>query len=218
MSQIHVEAVTIPGEDARDPRFWTATKRNRYAWTITVMMLLHMMLSWADKAVLGLAAMPIMRDLNITPEQFGLVGSGMFLTFGLAQLFAAPIANRLPTRWILLVLCLMWSVAQVPILLFATLPALWLSRLLLGAGEGPLAPVMMHGLFKWFPAKRGALPTSIASAGVTLGTVAFAPVLMWMITTFGWRSAFIAVAVIGVVWSIMWLIIGKEGPYTSRQA
>ena len=40
----------------------------------------------------------------------------------------------------LLVLCLLWSVAQVPILLFASLPSLWASRLLLGAGEGPLAP------------------------------------------------------------------------------
>ena len=143
---------------------------------MTFSLLFLMMLSWADKAVLGIAAVPLMKQLGITPEQFGLVGSAMFLTFGVAQIVAAPIANKVSSKWILLVLCLLWSVAQVPILLFASLPALWASRLLLGAGEGPLAPVLMHGIYKWFPEKKGATPAALASSGVTLGIVAFAPV------------------------------------------
>ena len=176
-----------------------------------------MMLSWADKAVLGIAAVPLMRDLGITPEQFGLVSSAMFLTFVVIQFVAAPIANKIPTKWILLVLCLTWSVAQMPILIFATLPALWLSRLLLGAGEGPLAPVMMHSIYKWFPEKKGATPAAVASSGVTLGVVAFAPVLAWVVGAFSWQTAFAMLAVLGLIWSIFWVITGKEGPYTSRQ-
>ncbi|MBD7996481.1 MFS transporter [Arthrobacter sp. Sa2CUA1] len=176
-----------------------------------------MMLSWADKAVLGIAAVPLMRDLGITPEQFGLVSSAMFLTFVIIQFVAAPIANKIPTKWILLVLCLTWSVAQLPILIFASLPALWISRLLLGAGEGPLAPVMMHSIYKWFPEKKGATPAAVASSGVTLGVVAFAPVLAWVVGAFGWQTAFATLAIIGLVWSVFWVITGKEGPYTSRQ-
>ncbi|MBD8043391.1 MFS transporter [Arthrobacter sp. Sa2BUA2] len=176
-----------------------------------------MMLSWADKAVLGIAAVPLMRDLGITPEQFGLVSSAMFLTFVVIQFVAAPLANKIPTKWILLVLCLTWSVAQLPILILASLPALWISRLLLGAGEGPLAPVMMHSIYKWFPEKKGATPAAVASSGVTLGVVAFAPVLAWVVGAFGWQTAFATLAIIGLVWSVFWVITGKEGPYTSRQ-
>lgn len=208
-----------PGSAAsRDPKNWSRNKRNRYGWFITFSLLFLMMLSWADKAVLGIAAVPIMRDLGITPEQFGLVGSAMFLTFGIAQLVAAPIANKVSSKWILLVLCLLWSVAQVPILLFASLPALWASRLLLGAGEGPLAPVLMHGVYKWFPEKKGATPAALASSGVTLGIVAFAPVLAWVIGQFGWQTAFAVLAIVGLVWSVFWVIAGKEGPYSSRKA
>ncbi|TJY64104.1 MFS transporter [Arthrobacter sp. CAU 1506] len=203
---------------SKDPSTWSYEKRRRYGWSITLSLLVLMMLSWADKAVLGLAAVPIMRDLNITPEAFGLVSSAMFLTFGLAQLFAAPLANKVQSRWILLVLCLLWSIAQVPVIVFASLPALLASRLLLGAGEGPLAPVMVHGIYKWFPEKKGATPAALASTGVTLGIVAFAPVLAWVIGTYSWRTAFVLLAVIGLVFAIYWLIVGKEGPYTSRAA
>ena len=107
---------------SRDPRTWSPAKRNRYGWFITCSLLFLMMLSWADKAVLGIAAVPLMKQLGITPEQFGLVGSAMFLTFGVAQIVAAPIANKVSSKWILLVLCLLWSLAQAPILLFAHCP------------------------------------------------------------------------------------------------
>lgn len=218
MSETPLTGLTPDAAASRDPRNWSRAKRNRYGWFMTFSLLFLMMLSWADKAVLGIAAVPIMKELGITPEQFGLVGSAMFLTFGIAQIVAAPIANKVSSKWILLVLCLLWSVAQVPILLFASLPALWASRLLLGAGEGPLAPVLMHGIYKWFPEKKGATPAALASSGVTLGIVAFAPVLAWVIGQFGWQTAFALLAIVGLVWSVFWVIVGKEGPYTSRKA
>ncbi|GAA4105790.1 MFS transporter [Enteractinococcus coprophilus] len=201
-----------------DPATWSARRRKRYGWLITVMLLILMMISWADKAILGIVAMPLMEDLNISEAQFGLLGSAVFMLFGIAQLVAAPIANRVQAKWILLILCVIWSIAQVPVIIFASLPALWLSRLLLGAGEGPLAPITMHAVYKWFPAAKGATPAALASAGVTLGIVAFAPVLAWITASFGWKSAFIFVALIGVVWAAIWLFIGKEGPYTSVKA
>ena len=163
------------------------------------MLLVLMMISWADKAILGIVAVPIMNDLGLTPQQFGLLGSAVFILFGVAQLVAAPIANRVKAKWILLVLCLIWSVAQVPIFVFASLPALWFSRLLLGAGEGPLAPISMHATYKWFPAAKGATPAAVTSSGVTLGIVAFAPVLAWVAAEFGWKATFIFLALIGAL-------------------
>ncbi|MCG2623182.1 MFS transporter [Arthrobacter sp. I2-34] len=204
--------------DPADPAHWEARRRARRGWIITVFLLILMMISWADKAILGIVAVPLMKALGITPEQFGLLGSAVFVLFGVAQLVAAPIANRISSKWILLVLCLVWSVAQVPIFVFASLPALWASRLLLGAGEGPLAPITMHAVYKWFPSSKSATPAALASAGVTLGIVVFAPVLAWIAAEFGWKSTFVFLAFIGVVWAAAWYFIGKEGPYTSLRA
>ncbi|NKX52151.1 MFS transporter, partial [Arthrobacter deserti] len=85
-----------------------ARRRTRRGWTITVFLLVLMMISWADKAILGIVAVPLLKALGITPEQFGPLGSAVFMLFGVAQLVAAPIANRISSKWILLVLCLVW--------------------------------------------------------------------------------------------------------------
>jgi MFS family permease len=217
-AQPQLSTTTAGTADPQDPARWTARRRSRYGWTITAMLLVLMMVSWADKAILGIVAVPLMADLGLTPEQFGLLGSAVFFLFGIAQLVSAPLANRVKSKWFLLVLCLIWSVAQVPIFVFASLPALWFSRVLLGAGEGPLAPISMHATYKWFPAAKGATPAAVVSSGVTLGIVAFAPVLAWIAADFGWKTTFVFLALIGVVWAAVWIILGKEGPYTSARA
>lgn len=47
----------------------------RKAWTTVVLVFLFMLINFADKAVIGLAAGPIIKDLHLTNEQFGQIGS-----------------------------------------------------------------------------------------------------------------------------------------------
>ena len=54
------------------------------AWGMTALIFLFMFINFADKAVLGLAAQPLMADLKLSPEQFGLIGSAFFLLFPLS--------------------------------------------------------------------------------------------------------------------------------------
>lgn len=51
-----------------------------YGWVIGALLLLFMMLNFADKTVLGLSASSIMRDLHISPVQFGMISSAFFRT------------------------------------------------------------------------------------------------------------------------------------------
>ena len=44
------------------------------AWGITALLFSFMLINFADKTVVGLAAVPIMRDLDLTPRQFGFLG------------------------------------------------------------------------------------------------------------------------------------------------
>lgn len=41
----------------------------------TVLMLFFMFVNFGDKAVLGLTAVPMMKELNLTPKEFGLIAS-----------------------------------------------------------------------------------------------------------------------------------------------
>jgi hypothetical protein len=45
------------------------------AWKITFLLFLFMLVNFADKIVVGLAGVPIMTELKLEPESFGLLGS-----------------------------------------------------------------------------------------------------------------------------------------------
>src|SRR3981081_3198097 len=54
------------------------------AWGMTALIFLFMFINFADKAVLGLAAQPLMAELKLSPEQFGLIGSAVLFPFALS--------------------------------------------------------------------------------------------------------------------------------------
>ncbi|MCX4675306.1 MFS transporter [Streptomyces sp. NBC_01433] len=185
----------------------------RRAWLVTAMIVAFMVVNFADKSVLGLAAVPIMDELHISNSAYGLISSSFFLLFSLSGLIVGFFSSRITSRTLLFAMAMLWAVAQLPVLVVATVPTLVAGRLLLGAAEGPAASMSMHALYKWFPPERRGLPSALQIGGAALGTLIAAPVLTWLITGFGWRSAFAALAVTSVVWSVIWWRVGHDGPY-----
>jgi hypothetical protein len=96
-----------------------------------------MLVNFADKIVVGLAGGPIMDELKITPQQFGDLGSSSFYLFSASAIIVGFIVNRVPTRWVLLVMGLVWALAQFPMVGTVGLTTLFMCRIILGAGEGP---------------------------------------------------------------------------------
>ena len=107
---------------------------------------LHADQFFTDKAVLGLAAVPIMQDLGLTPKQFGLVGSSFFFLFSLSAILVGFVANRVAARLVILALALSWALVQFPMAGAVGLATLLACRILLGAGEGPAFSVAVHAL------------------------------------------------------------------------
>jgi MFS family permease len=188
----------------------------RRAWIILAMVVLFMMINFGDKAVIGLAAVAIMRDLHLTNTQFGQIGSAFFLLFSIAAGIVGFVANRVPTKAVLAAMALLWALTQLPMLGMVSLETLLLSRIVLGAGEGPAFPVALHAVYKWFPDSRRAFPTSFASIGGPLGIALLSPVLTWIIVSYSWHAAFGFLGIAGLIWVAAWLVIGKEGPLVAH--
>ncbi|WP_432181562.1 MFS transporter [Streptomyces sp. NBC_00063] len=188
------------------------------AWAVTAMLVALMMINFADKSVLGLAAGPLSRELGLTASEYGRVASAFYLLFSVSAVVTGFLATRLRSTVILGVLAALWSIAVAPVLVFASLPALYAGRVLLGAAEGPTAPLVVHGVQKWFLPRDRSLPVGLTQLGGSLGIIVVAPPLGWLIEHHGWRSAFVAVAVAGLVWLAGWLVIGREGPHATYRA
>jgi len=189
----------------------------RKAWVIVGMMVLFMLINFADKSVIGLSAGPIIGDLHLSNEQFGQIGSAFFLLFSVSAAMVGFLVNRISTKTVLSVMALVWALTQLPMLGVVSLPTLLASRIVLGAGEGPAFPVALHAVYKWFPNEKRSFPTGFVSIGGPLGIALAAPLLTWIILTYSWHAAFGFLGAAGFVWVVAWLIIGEEGPLDAHQ-
>ncbi|MHC5261693.1 MFS transporter [Streptomyces sp. UC4497] len=190
----------------------TAVPSARRAWTVTALLVVFMMVNFADKSVLGLAADEIRADLHLSATQFGLANSAFFLLFSVAAIVVGMAADRVSPKLLLLVMAVLWSVAQVPAAIGGGLAVLIGSRVFLGAAEGPAFPVAQQATLSWFPNDKRNLPGALITIGITLGVIISSPSLSWTIQHHGWRSALWVLAGIGVVWAALWALFGADSP------
>src|SRR6476620_7745029 len=121
-SSIAQEAAESAGRASRAPR-------PVMAWVITAMLVLFTVINWADKALFGLVAQPVAKELGLTASQIGLMGSAFFFLFSITGLTVGFIANRVRVKWVLFALAALWSVAQLPVLVSASAATLLFSRI-----------------------------------------------------------------------------------------
>ena len=193
-----------------------AAAPGRRAYTVLVMLFLFQTLNFFDKLVFGLSAVPLMKELNITPREYGLIGSAFFLLYSLSGVLVGLfVTGRYRTKWVLVVLALIWTASQLPMLVTGSLLVVALCRLLLGIGEGPGLPSALHAAYDWFPKDRRSLPSAVVLQGISAGFLIGSPLLTYVITTYGWRMGFATCAALGLTWMIAWSFLGGEGPYAA---
>ena len=159
------------------------------------MLVLLALVNWGDKAVLGLVAVPLMKDLGIGPAEYGLLASSLYFLFSASAVTAGFLANRIATKWLLFGMVVIWSICQFSIWLAPTFAMVLISRILLGFGEGPSAGLSFHAAAKWFRDEERNMPIALQNVGAFGGIAVAAPGVTYVATTWGWHWAFFAVGV-----------------------
>ncbi|MBO1329825.1 MFS transporter [Streptomyces sp. VRA16 Mangrove soil] len=196
-----------------DPTHGDTPSRAR-AWSMTVFVFLFLFLAFANKAALGLVADPLSHDLGLSYAEFGLIVGSSYFLFAAGTLAAGLASTRIPVRRLLLVCATAWAVTQAPMTLPLGIGGLMACRMLLGASLGP-GPALAGGLtYSWFPPQGRAFPGGIVMAGTSLGVAVSSPVLAWATVAHGWRAVFTLLSLASAGWALLWLIVGREGPFS----
>ena len=150
--------------------------------------------------ILGILAGSIKKDLGLTDSQLGLMGGLAFALFytGLG-IPIAWLADRWSRTWIMTVALALWSAFTALCGLAGGFWQLFLCRMGVGVGEaGGVAPAYSL-VADYFPPHQRARALAAFAFGIPLGTAAGTLVGGLLAATYGWRTAFIAVGLLGVV-------------------
>jgi len=190
----------------------TRSALTRRAWMITGLLVVFMLINFADKSVIAFAGVQIQKDLGLTPQQFGMIQSSFFWLFAAGALFFGWLSSKVRIRWLLAGLMLLWVATMVPLTGTVTFGVLVACRLVLGFAEGPAFALANHAVHSWFPPEKRALPSSFVTAGSSLGVLIAAPVLTWIIVRWDWHAAFYLLITVGLVWVVAWILLGRGAP------
>lgn len=180
---------------------------------VVALLMTVVIISVLDKTIFAFAGPQIIDELKLTPAQFGFISSAFFFLYSISGVLVGFLANHMPSRWILSGMALVWMTAQLLAALSTSFFTLLASRILLGAGCGPGTAVTQHACFKWYTSRERVLPAALIQVAIMLGAIAGAVALPKLIEQYGWRTGYVLLAGVGLVWLLLWQRYGREGQH-----
>ena len=169
-------------------------------------------LSYIQRVAISQAAGPISHDLHLDKAAMGLVFGAFGLSYALFELPMGLLGDRLGVRRVLIQIVLAWSTFTALTGAAWNLASLYVIRFLFGAGEAGCFPNLTRMLSVWLPARERVTAQSLMWACTRWGGAATPPIVLAVVTLFGWRWAFVAFALLGVVWCAIFALWFKNDP------
>jgi sugar phosphate permease len=90
-------------------------------------------------------------------------------------------------------------------------------RIVFGLAESPINSLTTKMVRTWFPRDEvGTAMGATLPGGSQIGAAVAGPVIGIAAATFGWRASFVVVMIVGVVWTLIWMLLVTDRPSQSR--
>ncbi len=196
-----------------------------YRFYVLAVLILIYMLNFLDRQIIGILAAPLKKEFGLSDTQFGLLGGIAFASvYSTLAIPLAWLADRFSRVWIMTGALAVWSGFTALCGFAGSFTQLFLCRMGVGVGEaGGVAPAYSL-IADYFPPHQRARALAGFAFGIPLGTAAGTLVGGLVAVQYGWRTAFIAVGLLGLlVAPVLRLTIrnpkrgGTDAPRTPEQ-
>ena len=169
-------------------------------------------LSYVQRVAISQAAGPISHDLHLNKAEMGLIFGAFGLSYAIFELPMGLLGDKIGVRRVLLQIVTAWSIFTALTGAAWSVVSLWVTRFLFGAGEAGCFPNLTRMLSVWLPKRERLTAQSLMWACTRWGGAATPPIVLGAIALFGWRWAFVALAALGVIWSLIFFAWFKDDP------
>jgi ACS family hexuronate transporter-like MFS transporter len=185
-------------------------------WWILGLLFISTVLNYVDRQTLSVLAPTIQRDLHLSNSDYSTIVQVFLLAYTVAYLMVGRVTDWLGTRWSMALFLGWWSIANMLTGLANSLRGLGFCRFLLGLGEAGNYTAAPKAVGEWFEPRERGLAVGIYTAGAMVGATIAPPLIAWLGTSYGWRTAFLATGAVGLVWLLPWLLVYRTGPLAAR--
>ncbi len=185
-------------------------------WWIIGLIGLATVINYIDRSAINIMWPYIYKEFGIADvdnkNALALITTFFMIAYAIGQTATGKMMDAIGTRLGMVVSIVGWSVSIALHSVARSLLSFNIFRAMLGISEAGAWPGATKSNAEWFPAKERAIAQGIFGAGASLGSVVAAPAIAAFYLRFGWRTTFVFIALLGLVWIVPWLIINKATP------
>ncbi|MCS7314177.1 MAG: MFS transporter [Bryobacterales bacterium] len=173
-------------------------------WWLAALLVAAMILAYAQRGAISVAAPFLMKDTGLTPAGMGLLLSAFFWAYSFLQVPAGWLVDRLGVRRAYAAGFAFWSLASAATAYATNLLSLIVVRVMLGVGQAVAFPASARAVANWFqPRERGSV-TAAYLTGVRLGQALVSAVGGLFLASRGWKAFFLWTGLLPMIWLLPW--------------
>lgn len=177
-------------------------------WVVLALLVLVYAVSAADRQLISVLAEPIRQDLGLTDTQLGLLSGMLFAVF--YTFFGMPLgwlADRVNRFRLIAAICVFWSGCTAVTGFTVNFVQIALARVGVAMGESGASPASYSLISDHFPPERRATAFGIYSIGFPMGAAIGTALAAWIAAHYGWRAAFVVMAVPGLLFAAILMVM-----------
>jgi ACS family glucarate transporter-like MFS transporter len=184
---------------------------SRTRWSILAILFIVTTINYADRASISIAGPEIRKALGLSPVEMGFVFSAFAWSYVMAQLPGGWLLDRFGSKITYFFSIFLWSLftmltGAVGFMTgAAAVGTLFALRFVVGAAEAPSFPGNSRITSAWFPTHERGLASALFNSAQYFATVLFAPIMGWLVHSYGWQSVFVVMGALGIVMAFVWL-------------
>ncbi len=176
-----------------------------FRWIICAMLFAATSINYMDRQVIGLLKPTLQHSMGLTEINYGYIVAAFQVAYAVGLMVAGRLVDRLGTRAGYALFIGVWSLAGMGHALARCALGFGIARFFLGLGEAGNFPAAVKTVADWFPQSERSLATGIFNSGANVGAVVAPAIIPWITLHFGWRVAFLATGLFGILWMAWWL-------------
>ncbi|HXW49899.1 MAG TPA: MFS transporter [Xanthobacteraceae bacterium] len=185
---------------------------SRGRWYVLLMISVMYLITYLDRVNISTAAPLISKEFGFDKITMGVIFSAFVWAYAMFQVPGGWLSDRLGARGVLTGIVTYWSVMTAATAAAFSSVSFIVVRFLFGVGEAGAFPGATRAMQLWYPQSERGLVQGVTHSASRLGAAIAPPLVVLIMTQFGWRTVFLICGAVGLLWSLWWGLTYRNFP------
>src|ERR1700756_1474738 len=187
----------------------TSTRPSRGRWYVLLMISAMYLITYLDRVNISTAAPLISSEYGFDKITMGFIFSAFVWAYAIFQVPGGWLSDRFGARGVLGGVVTYWSIMTAAPFISVSFIVV---RFLFGVGEAGAFPGATRAMQLWYPQDERGLVQGVTHSASRLGAAIAPPLVVLIMSQWGWRAVFLICGTVGILWSVWWALSYRNLP------